>query len=198
MMESTSALFFHAVFGWTKMQIGLYFGYLGVIIVVVQGGVLRRLTKTVSEWPLALIGLLLVAAGMFAYVGAGYAYGAAAGAGLVLLFVGGAMNATGRSFQQPTVSSLLSKFSDPNEQGMVFGLYHGLMSLARVVGPLVAAPAYGLLNHTGQFLVAGVMGVALAAWTVWLRGWAGTPAAPEWSDVPVTAGEPHGVRTEPA
>ena len=56
-----------------------------------------------------------------------------------MLFGGGAVNATGRSLQQPTISALMSKYSDRNEQGAVFGLFHGLMSLARVAGPSIAA-----------------------------------------------------------
>jgi MFS transporter, DHA1 family, tetracycline resistance protein len=200
MMESTSALFFDAVFGWSKLQIGLYFCYLGVVIVGVQGGLARRLSGKASEWPIATAGLLLVAIGMFLYVGSGHRRVTAplAAGALVLLFAGGAANATGRSLQQPTFSSLLSKFSDPDEQGMVFGLYHGLMSLARVAGPLVAAPAYNFFHHTGQFLTAGVMAVVLGGWTALLRRRAGTPPAREGLAVPPTAGEPHGVRTEPA
>ena len=45
MMESTATLFFNDVFGWNKLQIGLYFCYLGVVIILVQGGLIGRLTK---------------------------------------------------------------------------------------------------------------------------------------------------------
>jgi MFS family permease len=96
----------------------------------------------------------------------------------VLLFAG-AVNATGRSLQQPTISSLISKFSDPRDQGVVFGLFHGLGSLARVVGPLIAGFAYPYLNHAGQFVVAGVIAVAMALWTVALRQPAPGEGAPD-------------------
>jgi MFS family permease len=67
---------------------------------------------------------------------------------------------------------LLSKYSDPREQGVVFGLYHGLMSLARVAGPIVAGVAYAMhprLRNTGQFWVAGILLALLAVWTAGVR-----------------------------
>jgi MFS family permease len=88
------------------------------------------------------------------------------------------MNATGRSLQQPTVSSLISKFSDPREQGVVFGLYHGLGSLARVVGPVIAGIAYEV-THVGAFAVACGIALAMALWTFVLRQPAPRPSSPE-------------------
>ena len=99
----------------------------------------------------------------------------ATGAVLTLLSLmgGGAVNATGRSLQQPTISALMSQYSDRDEQGAVFGLFHGLMSLARVAGPLIAAPAFLTLRHTGQFLTAGIVTLLMALWTAALRRRAG-------------------------
>ena len=67
------------------------------------------------------------------------------------------------------MSSLLSKFSERNEQGIVFGLYHGLSSLSRVIGPIIAGFAYPFLRNTGQFLVAATIAVAMGVWTFALR-----------------------------
>lgn len=168
MMESTITLFLNKVFGWGELGVGLYFLFIGIIIVAVQGGMIGRLTKMLGDWPLCIGGPVLVALGMGGYIALGYV-GAAAGVGLALLLVSGAINAMGRSFQQPTLSSLLSKFSDRNEQGAVFGLYHGLSSLARVAGPVVAGLAYPYLRNTGQFLVAAVIALVIVIWTAALR-----------------------------
>jgi MFS family permease len=97
---------------------------------------------------------------------------------LPLLLLAGATNASGRSLQQPTVSSLISKFSDPREQGTVFGMYHGLGSLARVVGPAVAGAAYHF-RHTGAFAVACVVALLMSAWTFLLRQPAPGPSSEE-------------------
>ena len=66
----------------------------------------------------------------------------------------------------PTLSSLLSKFSDPKEQGVVFGMYHGLSSLARVAGPIIAGLTYPLWRNTGPFLTSGVIVLVVAVWTI--------------------------------
>jgi hypothetical protein len=194
MMESTMALYLDSKFFWNKLQIGLFFCYAGVIIVLVQGGVLGRMKGRLPEWPLAIAGPLMVAVGMFCYTGTGYATASLPAVAMVLLFIGGAVNAAGRSLLQPTLSSLISKFSDPDEQGTVFGLYHGLGSLARVAGPLIAAPAYILLRHTGQFLTAAVITLAMSAWLAVIKGRAGTPTP--GLGVPPTAGEAQAVATE--
>ena len=170
MMESTITLFLNKVFGWEALGVGLYFLLAGIVIVAIQGGMIGRLTKKLGDWPLCIAGPFLVALGMGGLIAAGHVnVKEAFAAGMALLLIAGAINATGRSFQQPTMSSLLSKFSDRNEQGAVFGLYHGLSSLARVIGPVVAAFGYLFLRNTGQFLIAAVVAVAMGVWTASIR-----------------------------
>jgi len=77
-------------------------------------------------------------------------------------------NASGRSLQTPTLSALISHNSDPRQQGTVFGLFHMLGSLARVIGPIIATLAY-TKHHTAPYLVAGAMTFAIAGWTIFLR-----------------------------
>ncbi|QOV87908.1 MFS transporter [Humisphaera borealis] len=173
MMESTLVLFLDTHFGLNNLGTGLFFGWLGLCIIIVQGGLVGRLTKKYGEWPLAILGPLLVAAGMAAFTGTAWA------ATIPLLMLAGAVNAGGRSLQQPAISSLLSKYADPKEQGTVFGVYHGLSSLARVAGPIVAGLTYPLLRNTGQFVTAGVIALAMAVWTYMLKRQAGRPVTPE-------------------
>jgi DHA1 family tetracycline resistance protein-like MFS transporter len=163
MMESTIGIFLKAHYGYEQLQLGRYFLFIGLVILIVQGGIVRRLLKTVGDWPLAVLGPALVSLGMVFYVWTAFR------PVLSLLLVAGAVNASGRSCQQPTLSSLLAQFSDRDEQGIVFGLYHGLGSLARVFGPIVAGIAYPFLRNTGPFVTAGVITAAGALWTWGLR-----------------------------
>ena len=170
MMESTITLFLNKIFGWAELGVGLYFLFIGIIIIGVQGGMIGRLTRRFGDWPLCIAGPVLVAVGMGGYIAVAYVgLHRTLAIGLTLLLISGATNAVGRSFQQPTLSSLLSKFSGRSEQGVVFGLYHGLSSLARVVGPMIAGLAYPYLRNAGQFVVAAVIALSMAAWTYALR-----------------------------
>lgn len=161
MMESSIALFLSRPdsFNFGPAHVGWFFAFIGVIIAIVQGGLIGRLTKLTGEWPLAITGPILVAVAMACFARTGWTPIVA------LLLAGGAANAIGRSLQQPTLSSLVSKFSDPREQGIVFGLYHSLSSLARVIGPIIAGIVYAT-HPTGPFIVAGVVVLAAALWTV--------------------------------
>ena len=172
MMESTVTMFLDAHFGYKEKQVGLFFGFIGLVIVVVQGGLIGRITKRFGEWTPAVGGCVLVAVGMAAFAATAFK------PLLWVLLLAGAVNAAGRSLQQPTISSLLSKFSDPRDHGVVFGLFHGLGSLARVFGPIVAGLAYPLLNNAGQFVTAGLIAIAMAVWTAALRQPAPAEAAP--------------------
>jgi DHA1 family tetracycline resistance protein-like MFS transporter len=120
------------------------------------------LSKRIGEWPLVIVGPLLVTVAMLAF--AALCLHAAIG----IVVAGIILNATGRSLQTPTLSALISHSSDPRQQGTVFGLFHMLGSLARVIGPIVATLAY-THHHSAPYLMAGGITFAIAVWTIWLR-----------------------------
>jgi MFS transporter, DHA1 family, tetracycline resistance protein len=162
-MESTMALFLNELFGWKELKVGLFFVYVGVIIVIIQGRFIGPLTRIFGEWTLCGVGPLLVSLGTLGYC-------LTAWHSLVsLLLLAGAFNSVGRCVQMPAFSSLLSKFTKPDEQGAVFGLFHGLSSLARVVGPIAAGVAYGHFRHTGQYLMASILTLIVAIWVYFLH-----------------------------
>jgi DHA1 family tetracycline resistance protein-like MFS transporter len=163
MMESTFTLFLKDSYSYNPKQVGYFFGFAGLIIITVQGGLIGRLTKRFGEWPLAICGALFVCLAQFTYVQAGWHK-------LVpLLLLGGFLNASGRSLQMPTLSTLISHESDPRTQGTVFGLFHGLGSLGRVLGPLLATSIYAATRPWPPFAVASSIMAAVTLWTILLR-----------------------------
>lgn len=171
MMESTFAIFLNDLLNFNALKVGLLFGLAGVVIAVVQGGLVGRLTKAVGEWPLVIAGPLLVTAAMAMLVELNWL------PVVWLVVVAIITNATGRSLQTPTLSALISHYSDPKQQGTVFGLFHMLGSLARVIGPLVAAAVY-TKHHASPYLLAGAITLGAALWTVMLRGQVGGAGRP--------------------
>jgi MFS family permease len=168
MLESVFAIFLNDRFGFQELQVGGFFAFVGLIIIVVQGGLVGRLTKKFGEWNLVITGAIVVALAMAIYVMVGSNPSITVAGGVVLILLAGLFNATGRSIQTPTLSALISQHADPRRQGTTFGLYHMLSSLARVIGPIVATALYAR-HITGPFALAGALVLAVAGWTMILR-----------------------------
>jgi predicted MFS family arabinose efflux permease len=82
---------------------------------------------------------------------------------LGLLFGAMAVVVCGFSFMMPSINALISRRSDPAQQGAVLGLGQSAASLARIVGPLASMPLlYRGASHP-YWLAAGliVLGGAL-------------------------------------
>ncbi len=162
MMDASAAMFLKDIFGYGPLHVGLYFAFIGVIIAMVQGGLIGRLNRKAGEWVLCSLGVLLVSIGAFGTLATAWE------PALWLLLLGGVITASGRSLQQPTISSLVSKNSDRDEQGVTMGLFQGLGSLARAFGPFIGGLAYG---HTGAvhpirpYLGASALLLICAGWT---------------------------------
>lgn len=169
MLEGTIGLFLAKRFTYGRQhipygmqQVSLYFAYIGVFIMYVQGRLMGQMVKRFGEWAVSISGAALVAVAMGLYIMTGM------DSVLPLLLVAGAVNAIGRSLQQPPISSLISKISDRSEQGTVFGLYQGLNSIGRSIGPIIATAAFAI-HDTAQFMIAGVMMAVVAGWMNKLR-----------------------------
>lgn len=158
MIDSTVVMYLMDVFKYEEKDAFWYFAFVGLIIVIVQGGLIRPLMKRANEWSLSTIGPIMVAVGYIITL-----YSAWHPAAWVLL-VGGTVYATGRSIQQPTIQSLVSKSSSEAEQGITFGLFQGVGTLARVVGPYVAGVVYKS-SHVGPFVVAAIVVLVAGVWT---------------------------------
>jgi len=134
----------------------------------VQGGLMGRLTKAFGEWALVIVGPMLVMTAMSILFVVAWNWRIGLQLGVAMIICAGMCNATGRSVQTPALSSLVSKSADPRQQGAVFGLFHMLGSLARVLGPLIATGGYSR-HTTAPFWMAGSLMAVVALWTTGLR-----------------------------
>jgi len=155
-MESVFALLTQRQLGWGAVQNGYLFTYIGVIVVVMQGGLVGRLVKRFGERRLLLAGLALLAGGLALLP---------FGANLAVLLVAVSLLSLGDGAVTPTVSTLLSFASAEEAQGETLGLAQGLTSLGRMLGPLLAGVLFvigaGLPFFAGAALA--LVGVLLAA-----------------------------------
>jgi DHA1 family tetracycline resistance protein-like MFS transporter len=133
-MTTAFSLFTMFRFGYDAQHTGYLFAYVGLIAVIIQGGLIGRLVKRFGELPLVIFGALCFAISLFAVPFVGPAAG-----GLAALLVGGGVFSMGNSLAGPALTSLASKSVGPAEQGAVLGVTQSVASLARAVGPFLAA-----------------------------------------------------------
>ncbi|HKP81829.1 MAG TPA: MFS transporter [Pyrinomonadaceae bacterium] len=133
-MTTSFSLYTMFRFGYDAQHTGYLFAYVGLIAVIIQGGLIGRLVKRFGEMPLVIVGALCFAISLFAVPFVGPAAG-----GLAALLVGGGVFSMGNSLATPALTSLASKSADPAQQGVILGVTQSTASLARAVGPSIAA-----------------------------------------------------------
>lgn len=134
-MESIFGLWTNARFDWGPRQVGLCFAIIGIVASIGQGAVTGRLARRFGEPKVLTAGLSIIAVSLamtpFAPSGA-----------FVPLFVG--LTAFGQSLVFPCIAALISRATSPDQQGAMLGLNMAAGSLARMGGPLLAGPLFGL------------------------------------------------------
>jgi multidrug resistance protein len=133
-MTTSFSLYTMFRFGYDAQHTGYLFAYVGLIAVIIQGGLIGRLVKRFGELPLVIFGAFCFAISLFAVPFVGPAAG-----GLAALLVGGGVFSMGNSLATPALTSLASKSVGAEQQGVVLGVTQSTASLARAVGPFLAA-----------------------------------------------------------
>ena len=154
--ETTLSLMIHGkteprAFEFSFRGVCLTYAYIGFVLAVVQGGIVRRLAGHVAEGPLALFGALAKVAGFMLLVWALYA------CSLRLLLSGLTVIVIGFAFLTPTLNSLVSRRSDPARQGSILGVGQSISSLARILGSAIGIPLLKLHPAAPLYAAAGLM-----------------------------------------
>lgn len=127
-MTALFALYCEKRFGYDTAKVGYLLAYVGVLGVVFQGGLLRRLLKRPIEKQLAVIGAALLALSMAALP---FTHSLAM---LMAVCFGISL---GNSFVTPTLNGLASRSTDAHCQGRLLGLMQSAGSLGRFLGPMI-------------------------------------------------------------
>ncbi len=155
-LDQTFRFFNADKFALSARQTGIIFGFIGVCSLVVQGGLVRRLSGKVAEAKMIRAGLLFqaIAFGLLSL---------APRFGVWALYAAGAVLALGNGLSQPSVSAYISKRADASEQGMILGTSQGFASLARAFGPALGGFLYSAVGPSFPYQTSAVgMLVALA------------------------------------
>lgn len=145
MLEATFALVAEHEWSMTARAVGMLFGMIGVVGIVIQGGLMGRLSKRFGEGRLLNAGYLCTASGM-ALLAATGPHRLWAANGWFGIVGGCLLVAVGTSLANPSLSALVSRGAAAEEQGSVLGVNQSLAALARA-----SAPALGGVLFAGWF-----------------------------------------------
>lgn len=154
-LPACAVLYMTYRYGWDGPQIGLTLAAVGISYVIIQGGIMRPLSKRLPEKTLATIGFVMGIAGFWTY--------GSASVGIVFLIGIPIMEMW--SLAQPSVYALMTKEVEVGEQGRLQGANSCLLGLAGFFGPWIFAklfaigvdPEVGLSAPGLPFFVAAVL-----------------------------------------
>jgi MFS family permease len=138
-MEFTLTFLAAERFNYTPKQNASMFVFVGLLIALVQGGLVRRKAHDVGEKKFTLMGLAAVLPGLV-LIGLAQTQG--------MLYAGLAFLAFGSACIVPCMTSLTTMYAPANIQGQVVGVFRSLGALARVVGPFTASIVYWRFGST--------------------------------------------------
>ena len=147
-MEFTLTFLAVERFQFSPAQNGGMFVFIGFVLILVQGGIVRRLASPVGEKRLAVAG---IACGIAAFLVLAIALN------LGLFFGALALMAFSIGLASPTLSALVSLYTKEAEQGAAIGVFRSAGSLARAIGPLVAALVYFAYGSKSTYLFGAVI-----------------------------------------
>jgi DHA1 family tetracycline resistance protein-like MFS transporter len=153
-MENTYAFLATDRYGLDTQKVFYLFAYIGVIVVVVQGGLIGPLTRRFGEKRLLVAGLLLQCAGLGALPFA---------TGLAGLLLATAPLALGSGLTSPALSSLLSRLARADDQGGTLGLGQSAAAFGRIVGPEAGTWTYSAHGPAVPYVGGAVLMILAAA-----------------------------------
>ncbi len=146
-MESMLIPYMSDTFGWDMRTSSYGFAYIGVIMVITQGMLIRKMTAKFGD-PLTLsAGLILFALSLAAIPMSPTI--AAMGVAMTVL-------AVGNGFIRPPNLSMVSKLSS-SDQGMTMGVANSMAALGRIFGPVFGGFCYQHFGKSVPFFSASIL-----------------------------------------
>jgi MFS family permease len=163
--ESQFIFLTNDLLGYGTAENAVLLTYIGVVIAIVQGGLIGPLTDRFGEYRLALVGaaiqVVTLAVVPFSLAwGFVPSIGPVAPGGVALALVSTPL-AFGNALTNVSLNALVSLNAGADEQGGVFGLTQSASSLARTFGPAVAGLLYVVVAYWTPFVVAGLLFVPI-------------------------------------
>jgi MFS family permease len=147
-MEFTLSFLAVERFLFSPAQNGGMFVFIGFILILVQGIIVRKFANPLGEKTLAIYGVLC---GIIAF------WVLSAANDLLLFFSALALMAFSIGLTSPTLSALVSLYTKETDQGVALGVFRSAGSLARAIGPLLAAFVFFAYGSKSAYLSGAII-----------------------------------------
>ena len=136
-MYGTNSVFLKDSFDWGPAQIGLLLFTIGFVDIFSQGFLINKLLPLFGEIKISILGMILTALGFFMMTLTLII------PSVFLIYFSLIILNIGDGLFEPSQGGLISKSVGPQMQGRVQGANQGTQSIARIIGPFLAAFIYG-------------------------------------------------------
>ncbi|MFM7723146.1 MAG: TCR/Tet family MFS transporter [Bacteroidota bacterium] len=137
-VQSTWSFFGKFAFQWNADDIGYSLGAVGVLVSLVQGGLIRYTSKSLGDKKSILVGIIFSTVGLFLF-----SY-ATSGWMMYLFLVPYCLG----GLATPALQSIISKQVPLNEQGEMQGTLSSLISITSFIGPLVMTSLFSVFSSS--------------------------------------------------
>ncbi|GAO42162.1 TCR/Tet family MFS transporter [Flavihumibacter petaseus] len=138
-VQSTWTFYNIEKFGWSEKLIGISLGFVGLMIALVQGGLIRLVIPKLGNERSVYIGLMIYAAGYCLY---GFASSSWMMFAITVIYCLGGIAG-------PALQGIISSAVPPNEQGELQGALTSLMSATSIVGPPLMTNLFSFFTRPG-------------------------------------------------
>lgn len=167
-VEASYVLLVRDLLGFGARQTGWLFTYIGVLIIIVQGGLIAHIVRWLGEMRTIAAGVCLLAFGQFFTVALAYSHTSGGVVGLGLVVLSTTLVCVGFALTNPTLTSAASKAAKAEDMGGALGFVQGCGSIGQVLGLVSAGPLYSMGRGVASFGFGGfvVCGLLLVIWMI--------------------------------
>lgn len=143
-------------YGWGPKELGTVFGYVGLVIILVQGGLVGPLARKFGERNLVAAGVLLQFTGLTTLIYTPVSLG---------IFIGLTCTSVGGALFNTNVLAIASMQASESRRGVILGAFQSMMSIGRSSGPLAAGLLF-TIDPNMPMLAGSAVSILVLVWLV--------------------------------
>ncbi len=158
-MQTNAALLWKEHYLLPENQIYLIFGIIGLCTAIVQGLLIKHFQRILGLKKMLILGTILDGLGLTLMPLAPIAYFWPVTMFCIICL------SMGNGMIMPSLNAMVSSSTRASEQGKTLGLFQGIGSIGRVIGPAISGALY-VVHYTMPYLAAGLL-MLVCLWLAW-------------------------------